>query len=261
MVTKAVAPGSRRWGQLVKQGLAKDADRNWFLGDAALEIAPMGGTNANNGSEEHLRRYADEIDVAYRSLRQYRLVASAWPLATRVASASWKAHEILMAEGKRHLLKPGMTTTAASKAAGQKIHGRTGPESPTEDRASQTQANLEDPEVRQEVVDNLSPRDRQQLVDELIDKSLEEEDADIVKRGGVGSDQPIEPFTHDLIAEAVKIAGRQRGITTDVDRLLARAEPDQRPRLIAEVEPAVKATLARLDAGTVNVPDYVPDNL
>ena len=53
-----VQPGTARWDELVMQGVIKDGERNWFLGDAALEIAPMGGNNnGTDNVEANLREY------------------------------------------------------------------------------------------------------------------------------------------------------------------------------------------------------------
>ncbi len=91
-----VKPGSKRWKELVTAGIVKDADRNWFLGDAALEIAPIGDHGVNNGNEDNLRRYAHEIGVGYESLDAYRKVAAGWPEGTRVPSAPWKVHQMFL---------------------------------------------------------------------------------------------------------------------------------------------------------------------
>jgi hypothetical protein len=111
----AVQPGTERWTQLVTEARAKDAARNWFLGDAALEIAPMGGNN--NGTDDvegNLRKFAEEIGVAYRSLCTYRDVASAWPSPTRVGNVGWSVHRELAAH--QHLIRDGMTVAQAQAA-------------------------------------------------------------------------------------------------------------------------------------------------
>jgi hypothetical protein len=143
--TQPVVPGSTRWKELVREGIIRDGNRNWFLGDSALEIAPMGDTNGNNGSEANLRRYADEIGVEYHSLLSYRQVAQAWPLNTRVSSTAWKVHQQLM--GRKELILPGMTVTQAAAALGQQNVGRTGPQSDAPSRAAAVREYLADPEV------------------------------------------------------------------------------------------------------------------
>ena len=145
MTRVAVEPGSERWRELVQQGIIKDADRNWFLGDAALEIAPMGDTRANSGALANLRDYSEEIGVAYESLMTYRTVAAKWPHSTRVLSTAWKVHQMLM--GRQELIRTGMTVTQAAAALGQKNTGRTGPMADVESRAAAVADLLTDPEV------------------------------------------------------------------------------------------------------------------
>lgn len=146
----AVQPGTERWTELVKTALAKDADRNWFLGDAALEIAPMGGNNNGKDSvEENLRRFASEIGIEYESVRKYRNVAEAWPSGNRFPDTSWKVHQMLA--GHQAKIRPGMTVTQAHVAMGQSVAGRTGPNSSPRQRAEQVRDALVDPRVRAEL--------------------------------------------------------------------------------------------------------------
>lgn len=154
----AVQPGTERWNKLVSTAVAKDADRNWFLGDAALEISPMGERGTDNGSGANLRQYATEIGIEFNSLRTYRDVAAAWPIPTRVGivevdgkpvATSWKVHQMLA--GRQELIRPGMTVTQAHVAMGQSIAGRTGPNSTPVERAQQARGALADPAVREEL--------------------------------------------------------------------------------------------------------------
>jgi len=130
-----VRPGSDRWNQLVAIGIVKDADRNWFLGDAALEIAPatwdkmLDGTStpAFSSGEEALltlHQYANAIGADHYRLALYRQTAAYWPPETRVEGTSWKVHQMLV----RHqaLIKPGMTVTQAHEALGHSTAGRGG---------------------------------------------------------------------------------------------------------------------------------------
>jgi hypothetical protein len=148
--------GSPRWQELVREGIIRDGNRNWFLGDAALEIAPMGDTHASNGSGEKLAAYADEVGVAADSLRTYRDVSAAWPVANRFATVSWKVHQLLRT--RQELIRDGMTVTQAHAALGHKGTGRTGPTSSTEDRAAAVRDLLTDPEVAAQVIEDKAAR-------------------------------------------------------------------------------------------------------
>lgn len=145
-----VQPGSARWQELVRIGIIKDGDRNWFLGDAALEIAPMGGEVYHNGSEANLRRYADEIGVEYHSIVEYRRVSAAWSSNNRVLDTPWKVHAQLAA--RKDLIRPGMTVSQAALALGHRNVGRTGPEAPVEHRVAAARDYLADPEVARQVM-------------------------------------------------------------------------------------------------------------
>jgi hypothetical protein len=144
-MNQAVVPGSPRWIELVTQGIIKTADRNWFLGKAALEIAPMGDNGVNNGTEASLQQYADEIGVEYASLQIYRKVAASWPPVTRVTGTPWKVHHMLM--GRKDLIRPGMTVTQAALVLGQKNTGRTGPRADVEARVAATRDYLASPDI------------------------------------------------------------------------------------------------------------------
>lgn len=147
-----VEPGSPRWRELVQMGVNKDADRNWSLGDAALEIAPMGDSHGHNGAETNLREYAEEIGVAYESLDVYRKVAQKWPQGTRVPSASWKVHQLLTA--RQDEVFPGMTVAQARRAIGEKLSGRMIRQGVMEDRVELVRSYLADPEVARQVIED-----------------------------------------------------------------------------------------------------------
>lgn len=169
MAPHAVEPGSARWKELVAQGIIKDGDRNWFLGDAALEIAPMGRDGVNNGSTENLERYANEIGVKAKSIQHYRDVASAWPPPTRVGGTSWKVHQML--SGRQDLIRPGMTVNRAVEALGgyqpSRGAGSPQPEDTSEEsqkfiweRAEQARNALADPEVAKVIAAQQTPEER-----------------------------------------------------------------------------------------------------
>ena len=147
-----VQPGSPRWTELVQAGIIKNGQRNWFLGDAALEIAPANRNGGDRKSDQmelvptdSLRQYADEIGVEYASLLKYRQVAAAWPRESRLPGTAWKVHQMLAS--RQNLIQPGMTVTQAHTALGQKTTGRTGPESDAVAKAAVIGDYLSDPAV------------------------------------------------------------------------------------------------------------------
>ena len=98
---------------------ARDTSQ-WRIGDAALQLAPMGEPGVRTGGEALLEQFvAAEIEpvygVSYASIRVYRTVAHAWPADTRVAAA-WAVHRELMAPYSRQLIRPGMTVADAVRA-------------------------------------------------------------------------------------------------------------------------------------------------
>lgn len=157
----AVRPGSRRWDELRDGAMARDADRNWFLGDAALEIAPMGDDHTRTGVLDNLRRFAEETGVGFDVIRECRRVADAWPDANRLASTSWKVHSILAS--RPHLIREGMTVTQAHAAAGQSTTGRTGPQAGAKAKANAALDLLADPFV----IAAMPPETRSRLADAL----------------------------------------------------------------------------------------------
>jgi predicted nucleic acid-binding Zn-ribbon protein len=153
--TAPVQPGSDRWRELVLMGIVKDAQRNWFLGQAALEILPMGEGNGKNGRDALLAAYADEVGIEAGTLRDYRQVAHAWPAEDRSSATSWRVHKMFM--GRRELIEadgPGVriTVTRAHDLLGYHNVGRTGPKSSPEAKARQVIDNLGDPAVMAEVL-------------------------------------------------------------------------------------------------------------
>lgn len=111
-----VAPGTPRWQELVSQSQSLTSVRNWFLGDASLEVMPAGTRFGaiDEGIGENLRLFAAEVGIPYNSIRAYRAVAAAWPPEERVASCTWSVHQVLMS--CRGLIEPGMDKRAAVTA-------------------------------------------------------------------------------------------------------------------------------------------------
>lgn len=105
----------RSWTELVDEGRqlkimeerieAEHGNIRWQWGDLALEVAPATHkTGPSGGADERLRRFAQEIDVSFESLRQYRTVADKWPFGMRVPNQPWVCHQQIMAKDDREEL-------------------------------------------------------------------------------------------------------------------------------------------------------------
>lgn len=90
----------------------------WGEGDLALQVEHLDGnerprdpeTGAFLAGESALKRYADDIEVNYSTLKEYRRVSLAWPPAKRSARASWTVHQQLAAITDRFdHIRDGMT--------------------------------------------------------------------------------------------------------------------------------------------------------
>jgi hypothetical protein len=135
--TLTVVPTSK-YDDLVRRGReARQAvdGAQWLEGELALEVEalhpyerPRDDTGAFLADEARaLRRYAEDIDVDYTTLKDYRRVAAAYPRTTRVVGVSWKAHQALAAQEDRlDLLQPGMTARQAQRVASARTAGNTG---------------------------------------------------------------------------------------------------------------------------------------
>jgi len=95
-----------RYDELVKLGrdwVAKMSSAQWRLGDAALEIEPMrsyGGANPSGKDDlftvsEAIRMFAEDVGLAYTTVRSYRWVSSRWPKERRQADVSHTIHKVL----------------------------------------------------------------------------------------------------------------------------------------------------------------------
>lgn len=144
-----------------------EAQAKWELGDLALEEAPMGADGAHNGTEEVLRRYAEDIGVEYDTLAIYRRVAAAWSPSTRVLGAAWSVHRELMGEPKllaRLAAKhERVTVDIARRARGAEPTRKTGEETVT---ATLIQQAMRQPEMVRVV-----------LADKKAEKVVREEQA------------------------------------------------------------------------------------
>lgn len=111
-----------RYGELVRRGreAREQADNvQWVEGDLALEIEALPDWDRPRDPEtgefvataDHaLRRYAEDIDLNYASLKNYRATAKAWPPARRRAGVSWGVHrELNSFEDRFDLIRDGLT--------------------------------------------------------------------------------------------------------------------------------------------------------
>ncbi|MGW0207343.1 DUF6192 family protein [Streptomyces sp. NPDC003233] len=96
----------QRYDELVRLGrdwVETMSGVQWQLGDAGLEIEPMrsyGGANPSGNEElftvsEAIRMFAEDVGLAYSTVRDYRWVASRWPKERRRAGVSQTIHKIL----------------------------------------------------------------------------------------------------------------------------------------------------------------------
>ncbi|MEH0557546.1 DUF6192 family protein [Streptomyces sp. B21-101] len=94
-----------RYDELVAESLdmvEEDTRCQFGLGDAALELEPLRGhgghlplDEGDQGVEESLRLFADEIGLSFYTVRTHRWVAAQWPAEHRRAGVSWEVHRIL----------------------------------------------------------------------------------------------------------------------------------------------------------------------
>lgn len=149
---------------------AEAGNVRWLWGDLALEVAPMGGGpgGVGNGATDKLQRFADELDVSFQSLRQYRTVAEKWPIGMRVPMQPWVVHQQIMGREDREELiaspvdvRTGERTDRWTYRNMQRFLGKkpsphyAAPPSTTEEKVEAVKELLEDPEVRSEVVRSL----------------------------------------------------------------------------------------------------------
>ena len=105
-------PDTPQWRKAVRRCIDLGNSANWFIGDTALAIAPMGADHASTGAGEVLAQFADEIGVAPETVRGMRTVAHAWPKEARLPRTAWSVHRILQA--RQGLIRPGMTAREAA---------------------------------------------------------------------------------------------------------------------------------------------------
>ena len=162
---------TKTWDQLVAEGQelkimedrieAEAGNVRWLWGDLALEVAPIGPHGGQGGdTNARLRKYADELDVSFESLRQYRTVAEKWPNGMRVPMQPWVVHQQIMGrEDREEIISNPVDVRTGEKIdrwtyrgmqrfLGQKTSPHyTAPPSTTEEKAEVALALVQDEEV------------------------------------------------------------------------------------------------------------------
>lgn len=128
---------TRTYDELVAEGreARERADEmQWIEGDLALEIEVLPPDERPRDPEtgafiedegKALRRYAEDVGIAYSSLQTYRRVAKAWPPTTR-AHSSWDVHRALAAQEDRFEIRADMTVREAEKLVRDRTAGNQG---------------------------------------------------------------------------------------------------------------------------------------
>lgn len=161
---------ARAWSELIAEGQqlkvmeerveAEAGNVRWLWGDLALEVAPMGTSHARTGVSDRLRKFADQLDVSFESLDQYRKVANAWPEGMRSPSQPWVVHQMIMGREDREELigspvdvRTGERTDQWTYRAMQRYLGRkvsphyVAPPTTIEDKAELARELLSEPAV------------------------------------------------------------------------------------------------------------------
>jgi hypothetical protein len=115
---KTVNESNKKKLRLLRAVQAGEKSR-WEIGDAALDLAPIGAPGVHNDAEQILRHYVEKeleprYDISYEQIRQYRQVAAAWPAGTRVPAA-WSVHRELMAPEDHELIRENLTFADAHR--------------------------------------------------------------------------------------------------------------------------------------------------
>lgn len=117
-----------QYDQLVREGrqAREQADNvQWVEGDLALQVEALPADERPRDPEtgtfvadeaKALKRYAEDVEVNYTSLKEYRRVAEAWPTTRRLAVVAWGAHQALAGQEDRfEVIQPDMTTAEARR--------------------------------------------------------------------------------------------------------------------------------------------------
>ena len=115
-----------QYDTLVREGrdAREQADNvQWTEGDLALQIDALPSHERPRDPEtgafladpdKALKRYAQDIDINYSSLQEYRTTSRSWPPSRRLDRVAWGAHQALNAQDDRFdLLGSGMTIREA----------------------------------------------------------------------------------------------------------------------------------------------------
>lgn len=109
-------------------------DYQWTEGDLALEVEHLTGDDRPRdeagkflAGEAALKRYADDIEIAYSTLSDYRRVAEAWPTSRRQRMASWTVHaELAPVTDRFDHIRDDMTSREARELS-RKLRGLDAP--------------------------------------------------------------------------------------------------------------------------------------
>jgi hypothetical protein len=134
-----VADPTMSYEGLVEAGRAarEQADSmQWVEGDLALQVEALPADERPRDPEsglfiedeaKTLKRYAEDVDIAYPVMRDYRWVAEAWPRRSRADEVSWRTHRVLAGQPDRFdLVRPGMTVREAEKLVRDRTAGNQG---------------------------------------------------------------------------------------------------------------------------------------
>jgi len=109
---------------LVEAGRAarEQADNvQWVEGDLARQVEALPADERPRDSDGRfiedeartLKRYAEDVDIPYGMVQEYRRVAQAWPTSLR-RDVAWQVHKALAAQDDRfELIREGMTVREA----------------------------------------------------------------------------------------------------------------------------------------------------
>lgn len=109
--------GDKDWLDLVGQCRTADMlprgwKRNWALGDLACQIPAM-----------DVEELAEDVEMPFKTLRNYRIVSAAWSHHERDEATTWGVYQDLAS--RKHLMKPGISSDEARALIRQEDRGTT----------------------------------------------------------------------------------------------------------------------------------------